>query len=59
MQHFAFALGHLMEKSFRIIVEMEWVPVIGTALLIFFGIVYWLNWQGKYNRKAKEDGTLA
>lgn len=59
MQDFAFGLGHFLEWSFKILTSLGWMPVIGTSLLLFFGLVYWLNLQGKYNRKAKQDGTLA
>ena len=38
---------------------MGWVPVTLISLLLGFGLVYWLMLQGRYNRKAKQDGTLA
>jgi hypothetical protein len=39
--------------------RLGWLPSIGISLLLFFGIVYWLNLQGRYNRKAEKDGTMA
>jgi hypothetical protein len=59
MQQIAFALGHFMEWTFTIITGLGWLPSIGISLLLFFGIVYWLNLQGRYNRKAEKDGTMA
>jgi hypothetical protein len=59
MQQISFALGHFMEWTFTIITGLGWLPSIGISLLLFFGIVYWLNLQGRYNRKAEKDGTMA
>jgi hypothetical protein len=59
MQKFAFALGHLLEATFKILTSLGWLPVVLSSLAIFFGIVYWLGLQGRYNRRAKEQGTLA
>jgi hypothetical protein len=35
------------------------LPSIGISVLLFVGMLYWLNLQGRYNRKAKQDGTIA
>lgn len=59
MQQFAFAIGHLLEATFTILPALGWLPPLAFSALIFLGLVYWLNLQGKYNRKAKQDGTLA
>lgn len=58
MQQIAFAIGHFLEATFKILAWMGWVPVTVISLLMGFGLVYWLSWQGKYNRRAKEQGTL-
>lgn len=59
MQDFAFALGHFLEWSFKILEKMGWLPVTLTSITLFLGIAYWLNLQGKYNRRAKANGTMA
>jgi len=59
MQQISFAIGHFLEWSFQILSFMGWLPVTGIAILLFVGLVYWLNLQGKYNAKAKRDNTLA
>ena len=58
MQDIAFAIGHLMENTFKILRAMGWMPVIGISIVLSVGFVYWLYLQGKYNAKAKKDGTL-
>lgn len=58
MQDIAFALGHFLEWTFKLIIPLGWLPVAATSLLLFFGFVYWLVLQGRYNRKAKSEGTL-
>lgn len=35
-----------------------WMPVTVFILVMAFGALYWLNWQGKYNRRAKERSEL-
>ncbi len=59
MQDIAFGLGHFLEWTFSILTTMGWGPVTMTSLILFFGLIYWLRLQGRYNRKAKQDGTLA
>jgi hypothetical protein len=59
MQQISFAIGHFLEWALSILSGLGWLPSIGISLLLFFGIVYWLNLQGRYNRKAEKDGTMA
>lgn len=59
MQDFAFGLGHFLEWTFTFITALGWAPVYMISGLLFVGLVYWLNQQGRYNRKAKADNTLA
>jgi hypothetical protein len=59
MQKIVFAIGHFLESMLSILVWMGWFPVTVVSLLMGFGLVYWLMLQGRYNRKAKQDGTLA
>lgn len=58
MQQVAFAIGHFMEATFKILEWMGWGPVTVISLVLGFGLVYWLNLQGKYSRRAKADSTL-
>lgn len=59
MQQTFFAIGHFLEWTFKIITSMGWLPVVLVSALLFVGLVYWLMLQGRYNRKAKADNTLA
>lgn len=59
MQKIVFALGHFLEASLSLLSAMGWFPVTLFSLVLGFGLVYWLMMQGRYNRKAKQDGTLA
>jgi hypothetical protein len=59
MHKIVFALGHFLESALSVLAWMGWVPVTLISLLLGFGLVYWLMLQGRYNRKAKQDGTLA
>lgn len=54
-----FAIGHFLEWSFGIISKAEWsLPVIFIAV-IMFGMVYWLSWEKRLTRRAKErDGFI-
>lgn len=58
MQKIAFAIGHFLESTFKILSWMGWGPVTVISLLMAFGLVYWLMLQGRYNRKAAKEGTL-
>jgi len=59
MQQISFAIGHFLESTFQILSALGWLPSIGISVLLFVGMLYWLNLQGRYNRKAKQDGTIA
>jgi hypothetical protein len=58
MQKIAFALGHFLESTFKILSWLGWMPITVISLLLGFGLVYWLTLQGRYNRKAAKEGTL-
>ena len=59
MQKIVFATGHFIEEALGLLSWMGWFPVTLFSLVLGFGLVYWLTMQGRYNRKAKQDGTLA
>jgi hypothetical protein len=59
MQQTFFSIGHLLEDTFTILVAMGWLPVIGITAIMSIGFLFWMNLQGKYNRKAKQDNSLA
>lgn len=59
MQDFVFASAHFMEKCLSLLVAMGWMPVTVFTITMILGSVYWLNLQGRYNRRAKQNNTLA
>jgi hypothetical protein len=59
MQQISFTIAHLLEATFQILVVLGWFPVIIFSVILFFGMIYWLNLQGRYNRKARQQGTIA
>ncbi len=59
MQEISFAIARVLEATFTILPALGWFPVIAFSLIMFLGFVYWLMLQGRYNRKAKRDGTIA
>lgn len=59
MQKIVFAIGHFLEATLSVLSWMGWLPVTLISLLLGFGLVYWLVLQGRYNRKAKQEGSLA
>jgi len=59
MQEIAFAIGHFLEWCFSLLVMMGWLPVTLFTVTMFLGFVYWLNLQGRYDRRAKRTNTLA
>lgn len=59
MQQISFAIGHFLEWTFKLLSAMGWLPVILITALLFFGLFYWLMLQARYNRKARENNTLA
>lgn len=59
MQDIAFAIAKFLEATFTILPALGWLPNILFTIVGVLGMVYWLGLQGKYNRKAKEQGTIA
>ncbi len=59
MQQIAFSIGQLLEATFTFLPMLGWLPVIGFSFVIFFGLVYWMVLQSRYDRKAKQNNTLA
>ena len=59
MQEISFTIAKLLEATFKILPALGWLPVTAFSLIMFLGMLYWLNLQGRYNRKAKQNGTLA
>jgi hypothetical protein len=63
MQDVFFGLGKFMESTFDWLLVpfshglMFGIANVLIALLIFFGILYWLSLQGNYSRKALRDNT--
>lgn len=52
-----YAIGHFLQKTFNwLLVPFGWGPVVLFSVMIAFGLGYWMWWQGKYNRRAKEKG---
>ena len=55
---FIYLIGDFFEATFQIL------PVLGNApnyiygVLMFLGVVYWLNWQRKLSAEARKNGTL-
>jgi hypothetical protein len=58
MQQIAFATGHFLESTFTILSAMGWLPVWAISVVMGFGLIYWLNMQARYNRKAAKEGTF-
>jgi len=58
MQQIAFATGHFLESTFKILSAMGWLPVWAIGVVMGFGLIYWLNMQARYSRKAAKEGTL-
>lgn len=59
MQQISFAVGQLLEATFTILPALGWLPPVAFSVILFLGMVYWLALQGRYNKKAQRDGTLA
>ena len=58
MQDISFAIAHLLEWTFSILTVLGWMPVTAFTLIMAGGFLYWLMLQGRYNRQAREKGTL-
>jgi hypothetical protein len=59
MQQISFTIAHFLEWTMKVLPALGWLPSIAISTLLFVGMVYWLNLQGRYNRKAKQNGTIA
>jgi len=59
MQQISFSIAQLLEATFTILPALGWLPPVLFSAGIFLGLVYWMVLQARYDRKAKQDGTLA
>jgi hypothetical protein len=59
MQQISFTIAHLLEATFTILPALGWLPPLVFSATIFLGLIYWMSLQAKYDRKAKQNGTLA
>ncbi|MEX1132807.1 MAG: hypothetical protein WEC15_06255 [Flavobacteriales bacterium] len=59
MQQISFTIAHLLEATFTFLPTLGWLPPLVFSAGIFLGLVYWMTLQARYDRKAKQDGTLA
>lgn len=55
---FIYWLADIFEWTFQILPVLGNLPNYIYAVLIFAGIIYWLNWQKKMSAEAKQNGTL-
>lgn len=53
-----YGLGDLLEMTFEILPPLGNLPNILFSLVIFGSLVYWMMQLSKYNKKAKENGTI-
>jgi hypothetical protein len=52
-----YSIGKALQWMFDVLlVPFGWVPVVLSSVVIAFGLAYWMWWQGKYTRRAKEKG---
>lgn len=59
MQQISFTIAQLLEATFTILPALGWFPPVLFTVVIFLGLVYWMMLQARYDRKAKQEGTLA
>jgi hypothetical protein len=59
MQQISFTIAQLLEATFTILPALGWLPPVLFTVVIFLGLVYWMMLQARYDRKAKQNGTLA
>lgn len=59
MQQIAFTIAQLLESTFTVLPLLGWLPPITFAVTIFLGLVFWMMSQDRYDRKAKQNNTLA
>jgi hypothetical protein len=53
-----YGLGDLLQMTFEILPPLGNLPNILFSLIIFGSLVYWMKELSKYNKKAKENGTI-
>lgn len=59
MRDIWFAIGQFTEWIISVLITpWGWLPVTTFILVMAFGALYWLMWQGRYNRRAKEHNEL-
>lgn len=59
MTHIWFSIAHILQMTFEVVlVKAGWITPIIITLVLCFGAAYWLMWQGKYSRRAKERNEL-
>lgn len=54
MNQIWYAIGHAFQFCLSLLVSMGWAPVVLFSCVLFFGMLYWLSLQARYNRRAKE-----
>lgn len=55
---FVYGLGDIFEATFEILPPLGNLPNAIFSLVIFGGLVYWMNQLGKYKKEAKRNGTI-
>jgi hypothetical protein len=55
---FVYGLGDLLEMTFEILPPLGNLPNILFSLIIFGSLVYWMKELSKYNKKAKQEGSI-
>ncbi|MCO6482171.1 MAG: hypothetical protein J5I62_05210 [Flavobacteriales bacterium] len=49
-----FGIGHFLQWSFGLISKPQWGIPIAITVVLVFGMLYWLYWEKRYTRRAKE-----
>ncbi|HAW51327.1 MAG TPA: hypothetical protein DCX54_03200 [Flavobacteriales bacterium] len=55
---FIYLIGDMFTWSFQILKELGNIPNYFYAVLMFLGVIYWLNWQRKLSAEARKNGTI-
>ena len=55
---FIYALGDLFTSIFKIFPALGNLPNFMFAILMAGGVIYWLNLQINFSKKARENGTI-
>jgi hypothetical protein len=55
---FIYLTGDLFQWSFQILTKLGNIPNYIYAVLMFLGVIYWLNWQRKMSAEARKNGTI-